>query len=156
MTMESRWSWTESTGPAVPLEGSPRVDLAATPTATAERDILRKPRRSIESILLISTSDPSFSEGRSKLPTLRRRSKRVFSNFRCISFLLKMSICGSSPQNFLWVHQGGGVEDLSSVRGRSSTASNRTCGSEGGEPGNRASLLLSPDPIPNCADRVDS
>ena len=33
---------------------------------------------------------------------------------------------------------------------------NRTCGSEGGEPGNRASLPLSPDPIPNCADRVDS
>ena len=33
---------------------------------------------------------------------------------------------------------------------------NRTCGSEGGEPGNRTSRPLSPDPILNCADRVDS
>ena len=34
---------------------------------------------------------------------------------------------------------------------------NRTCGSEGGEPGNRDfPTPASPDPIPNSADRVDS
>ena len=109
---------------------------AATPTATAERDVLRNPRRSIEPILLISTSDPSFSEGTQQAINLAPPEQARFFKLPVYEFSVEDEHLRVQPANIPWVRQGGGVEDLSAPSPQTARAVRRV--------GSRGTVLPSP------------